>query len=87
MLSVSQCVCLITGGPPIVRPHSPRDENKDSNGIVGPAFYGDSPHGSPDRDSFSESVGEGSYRTDIGLTDKDLIDIGKKYCALLITTT
>ena len=76
MLSVSQCV--LTGGPPIVRPHSPRDEDKDPNGIVGPAYYGDSPHGSPNRDSFSESVGEGSYRTDIGLTDKDLIDIGKK---------
>ena len=72
MLSVSQCV--LTGGPPIVRPHSPRDEDKDGIGYG----YGDSPHGSPNRDSFSESVGEGSYRTDIGLTDKDLIDIGKR---------
>ena len=76
----SSVVCItvrvLTGGPPIVRPNSPRDEDKD--GIVGPAYYGDSPHGSPNRDSFSESVGEGSYRTDIGLTDKDLIDIGKR---------
>ena len=63
--------------PPHNRPRSPRmDEDKDST--LGNSYYDDSPLGSPNRDSFSEPAGEGSFRPDIGLTDKDLIDIGMK---------
>jgi len=63
--------------PPHNRPRSPRmDEDKDST--LGNSYYDDSPLGSPNRDSFSEPAGEGSFRPDIGLTDKDLIDIETK---------
>lgn len=60
---------------PLNQPCSP-DEDKESSGM-GTSYYGDSPLGSPNRDG-SETAGEGTFRPDIGLTDKDLIDIETK---------